>query len=447
MPQVDGIVSGLDTTALINATLSLDQLPKQTLQRQVSTLQARSEHLASFTGRLEAVKASLDALSDSSSGAKVSVSGSPQVAATSTTGALQGSWDVQVVKLARGTTLVSVGGFDSRTAPGAVGIGSMNISVGGVITSVSVGAGDTSLDAFAARISSVTGAKASIIDTGAATGRYRLSIQGQDTGVDHAVSIDTSGLASGAIPMNEVSVASNAEITIAGMTVTSSTNRIEGAIPGVQLDLLSVGTTTSSVDIAPDDTAMSDKVKAFVDTFNTAVGYWKANSKSDAATGVRGALSGEATSRNAIDDLGRLAVSAGATLTGITSLADVGVSTLRDGGITFDKAKFADALLRDRAGVERLFSDSSSPVLALRDRIGNVYVDATEGSLKNAGSAIDASIREAQKQMDTLDERLAARATTLRARFTRMESSLGQMRSTQSYLTSLFGSSSSGGTK
>jgi len=153
-------------------------------------------------------------------------------------------------------------------------------------------------------------------------------------------------------------------------TLYSTTNTIQGAIPGVTLTLKSTSATPVTVTVQQDTAPALSAVKAFVDQYNSTIGFIRDATayNPDAKTG--GLLLGDSGVQSIEPRLRELLFSpvAGAS-GGITNLADVGITTGAIGSkpgttdtLTLDEAKFTAALQDNPAAVARLFAPTQPSV-------------------------------------------------------------------------------------
>lgn len=120
-----GLGSSMDTRAIIDALLSLERIPINTLKTKLSALQGRTAQVSAYKGYLTALQGKLDALSLSSAlGARSVATDTPSgtaayVAMTTNNNAATGSFKVLVDRLAtstRRTSSVATGSAISATS-------------------------------------------------------------------------------------------------------------------------------------------------------------------------------------------------------------------------------------------------------------------------------------------------------------------------------------------
>ena len=110
------------------------------------------------------------------------------------------------------------------------------------------------------------GVTASVV-TDAGGARLSIASNSSGGGGDFTVSNDTVGLGF-TKPVTGV----NASVTVDGVPISSATNTVTSAIPGVTLNLLAAPPATNvAVTIAPDTTQISGAINTFVSSYNAVV--------------------------------------------------------------------------------------------------------------------------------------------------------------------------------
>jgi flagellar hook-associated protein 2 len=194
---------------------------------------------------------------------------------------------------------------------------------------------------------------------------------------------------------------------------------------------------------APDLTAVSAKMKAFVEQYNSTLDFVRSKldekkvaNPTTIAEQNAGLLRGDTMLEGVLSQL-RNAVSATyapGNPTTLDEMAEVGVSTgtavgsgalNRDsimGKLVFDAAKFGTALATDPQSVRNLMSGSSGFGQAL----DNLLLPTLQagGTMASRLSSEDATHKRISDQIAAMDVTLTKKQETLKAQFTAMESAL-----------------------
>jgi flagellar hook-associated protein 2 len=363
MPSVDGIVSGINTSALIKGIVDVAAIPQRIMEAQKAEWENKLEKVAGFGNRLSSLSSKIKEIwaeaDFQSYTAKANKEG--QFTATAGRDVRPGIYQVQTMRLASTDTEVAAG-VSSKTAEGLVGTGTLGVTLAGTTTSVDITATDT-LEDIASKLNSVTGVSAYVLNTGEAGTPYKLVVQSEESGATNTLDLDVSGLTGGteALAFTQKSAAEDAWIQVNGIDLYSKTNSFEGQIPGLDIESTEVGTAPIQVTVARDETAMLEKVKSFITAYNDVVTYYKTNTAFDKDKGIKGALIGDGTARRVMGSLGDMVSGA---YTGVLSsgsqsqisLGMAGIATQRDGTLLLDEEDFKAALTKDPSKVMAIFS-------------------------------------------------------------------------------------------
>jgi flagellar hook-associated protein 2 len=436
---IDGIVSGINTSALIRSIIEASARPQRAMQNSQTALRTQRERIATLSTRLRSVSSSIDSALNGAGVNRAAVTSGPSTQFTAQVGlgAVNGNYQVQVDSLARAQVSASQG-FADRDALGTIGEGVLTFTVGSGTRSVTVNGTNNSLSGLASAINELEGLSAYVTNTGDASAPWRLVVQSTESGVDGAFTVDDSGLAGG-FDLTTTTTAANAQLRVNGLDITRSSNTIEGAIPGLTLNLTAAGGGPETLTIARDDKAFIDRVAEIFSAYNDARTFFNEQSFFNAETRARGPLAGDTTARRAFERLGTL-VSGSYTAEGtdLSGLAQLGVRTERNGTLTFDREAFAARLAADPEGVRSLLGSNTGPLAAIRREINEVQVDPTSGSLTTRSAGLEESVRDYETRIQRFQSYLDGYADRLRAQFGAMEAALGRLQAAQVSMGALF---------
>jgi flagellar hook-associated protein 2 len=225
--------------------------------------------------------------------------------------------------------------------------------------------------------------------------------------------------------------AADAELSIDGITVTRSSNRIEDLVPGARLTLNRTASTVA-ITASRSSQAVSGALADFVGTLQ-AMRQLIGDFRRPAQDGEEaGSLAGDPTARALDQRIGRLVSVQVAEANGL-SLADVGVGIARDGTITVDSARLANlpaARLADAEALLRELSGSASPTRPNRlTSIAQLAVTANDGLTRQR--------TRASRDLEKVEAQAQARQALLTQQFAAMERSVGLSRAAQSQIDQL----------
>ena len=380
-----GVGSGLDTSGLIDKLTAAVKDPKEaaiTKRQTVNT--AKISALGNAVSGIDAFSSSLTTLvSGGTLFTQPTSSDTGIVDATAIPGSRLGdlSATLEIRQLAQSQTLAS-GSIADSTSP--IGQGTLNLATANGNFAITIDSSNDSLDGLAKAINGAgAGLAASIVKD--ANG-VRLVVKGA-SGAAKAFTLSTTADAAGlgrfaydpaaqANPMTLAQQAQDAMIVYDGVAVTRATNTVSDLVPGVTLSLkkASVGTTVSLGAQRP-SSAISGAVSDFVAAYNSLKTILDEATAPKAADGTGGGpLRGNFGIQQMQRQIAKLTSTVlGGTATGPKTLAEIGVSTNRDGTLALDQSKLDAMLASDPDGVEALFNPaqtSSSDQLAITSGAG-----------------------------------------------------------------------------
>ncbi len=451
-----GVGSGLDINSLVSQLVAAERAPAD--KRFANTdakLTAQVTAVASLKGALSSLLSSVNGLKGSSAFdlRKATVGDDTFFTASTTSAAVAGRYDVEVVQLASASRISSVGfptvGGGANTV---VGTGTLAITVGSEEFQVAIDSEHDTLAQIRDAINTAStnkGVRATLItDQDGA----HLVLTGNKTGAANAVSInlansvdadgnaaDNAGLSQlfGLAPKDPLKdVAQDAIVKVSGFEIHNATNTIDGAIDGVALVLKkahAVGA-TASLEIARDDASIQSKAQSLVTSFNNLAKQIKTLGGYNADTKTGGTLLGDAMLLGVDAQLRRIIGEPVAGTTGAyRTLASLGITTGSDGTLTLDAGKFQKALAADPQALNSIFASDSGVAVKL-----GKYLDsklASSGELASRSTNLATSQKSLASQREVLDARMLVVEQRYMKQFTALDAMLAQMQSTSSYLT------------
>ena len=368
--SLSGLVSGINVQQLISNLSAAYQQPIMVLESQQQSYQTTLSAWGTLQSSLSSLQSSMSSLQNLSSVNNRSVSLSNNNAATATVSAnaATGSYSLSNIVLAQSQSIYSQD-FSSASS-GAVGTGTLQIQVGsGAVTNVAIGSSNNTLDGIASAINTANaGVNAAVVYDG--TG-YRLTLTGTGTGASSAFSVTTSGAtgslanlsySSGSSGMTLSQAAQNAGVSINGLAVTSASNTISGAIPGVSLNLLQASGSTT-LQVSASNSAFVGAVQSFTTAFNQTMGTINQLTAYNAQAGSGGPLLGDASVQGLRTQLLNLISGQGvgvASGSAYNSLGSVGLGLTSSGTISLNTSTLSTALNSAFNSVAGLFGQVGS---------------------------------------------------------------------------------------
>jgi flagellar hook-associated protein 2 len=287
----------------------------------------------------------------------------------------------------------------------------------------------------------------------------RMVLTSKATGAQSITVADTAGNLGQALGLTNAAggadaLGQNAQYsidTVAGGAVqTSTSNSVQGVVPGVTLNLQQASANPVTVTVAQDTSGPLAAMKDFVSAFNDAIDYIRTNQKAD-ANGSPGAFQGDYTVQLLADNLRQMATNGVGGLTGpYRSLADLGVTTGPVGSavgttndLVIDESKFATAMSTNPQAVYDLLNSPTGASTGVFTGL-RTYLDAAtlpNGLVQSMSDAAQATEKDVVQQISDDQDRLDQKRQRLQAQFAQMEATLSQLQSQgqqlQSQLTGL----------
>jgi flagellar hook-associated protein 2 len=446
--QFGGLVTGLDTNALIAGLAKAEHRTADILQNQKVVLQVQQGVYATLTGALASLKSAAGSLSvttDFIKRAAISSDATVLTASADSTAQL-GSSTILVDTLAQAGSVRSTS-FTSSTA--AIGQGTLTITVGTTNTSVVIDATNNTLTGLKSAINSSGAAvTASIVNVGTSgTPDYRLMVQSKNTGTASAATISGT-LAGGTDPFagggQVVQAAADAVFSVNGLSVTRGSNTISDVLPGVTFVLLKEGNhngtventdASASVTVSSDGGSIKSAIKQVVDSYNAVNKIVTSQFALNPDTKRQGALGGDAGLRGVMSRLRAELSAPGGIGAGLQYLSDIGIKFAKDGSLTLDDAKLTSALASDATAVGNLFTTVQNGIgKRVPDLVDN-FINSVSGSLVSRQKGIQTSIDGIDRKVKSEETRIAALQDRLTKQFTSLEKSVSQLKSQGDFLT------------
>jgi flagellar hook-associated protein 2 len=436
---IGGLATGVDTDTLIQRLLAIERRPVTGLETRKLKFQALATAFQDLNSRLTSLKTRADTLKDPAIFFGRSVTSSDETVATATaaSGVVKGTFTLTPSALAKGS--IAAAGVTKANLTDVVASTSADfqfkLGATGTVVSVAVTA-STTLDNLVVAINNAdAGVKAAAVNTGtAAAPAYKLTLTSNATGAANNIVIVTDPTT---LPVANTQTAADAVVVVTGLgTFTRPTNTFADVIDGVTITLKkATGSTDLAVDY--DKAATQSKLQNMLDAYNDVIGAIDAQTKG--TTSADGKVSTGAFSADVVPRVLRssLASMIASTVTGtFTRLAEVGVTTQKNGTLTLDPAKFQKALTDNPEAVSALLAGTGTKdgIADLLSAKADAASKSLTGTIAVRQDGITASIKTLQKQIDAGLTRLETTERTLRARFVALEQLVSRTQSTGSSL-------------
>jgi flagellar hook-associated protein 2 len=373
MPSIDGLISGLNTESIINGLISLQKQKVEGLQARRAGFQFKQQALQGVEARLLSFRAKLSQLNRTSDSIfqhrKVQSSQESLITASANHQAIEGSYTLRVISLAQAQQIGS-NGFTSSNEQ--ITTGTISIQVGNrPPAEITIDNTNNSVAGLVQAINSQSQDVSATLIRDQASGTERILLTSKHTGADNTIHIvnqlaTVNGIARPDFSGPALQPASNAVIQFGSgpgaVTTEYSTNKVDGLIQGVTLNLQGANTNQDiQLSVTRDTQQAQQVIKEFVDEYNSLISYINEQSRYNPETQQASPLLGN---RNVADLRNRLTAMVTETVPGIGSglnrLSQLGLTIDATGKLNLDNGKLTQALNGqipgiDSSNVERLF--------------------------------------------------------------------------------------------
>ncbi|HOY64176.1 MAG TPA: flagellar filament capping protein FliD [bacterium] len=449
-----GLFSGLDTDNIITQLMQIERQPITLLQNKQYKLEYEKEALQSVNTSLLALKNAIKSFANGISFSNTFQSSDEAVLTGSAeTYASEGSYSVSVTQLAKNMIRATV---ERPTGwSGAAGTGNFTMASTGEVFSITTVGGE-SMQQVANMINASTGSLGnSFSDYGRAyvltnplNGATKMVWESNKTGTNNIMAPtgywNVMGYGSAI-----TQAAQNAAFTINGVAYNSYENTVKNVVNGVTLNLNSVGG-PATFTIGMDTDAIVDKVKAFVEQFNTTTGLLRnyttedplsdPQTKADLAVGILRGDSDLVSSKSQIRMLTTGYIDN--TLSVYKLMSQIGIESEASSGsyvsdkIQLDEDKLRAALADDKEEVSDLLEGWATQLDSYLEKQTKVsVVESFAGSYYRRILNIDTKIDGIDDDILTWEDRISAMEMRLRTQYAQMESLLAALQTQSNYLT------------
>ena len=311
-----------------------------------------------------------------------------------------------------------------------------------------------------------------------AQGRTIVSLNVENTNTHRDISIgkvevfDPTATSGGLRPLNPVSTARDAVITMEGIEITRPTNNINDVIPGLTLNVRGISERPVELKVSADKERIKEAVISFVGNYNRLIAEinvltrLRVNTNNEAVGDDRiideltyltadeaaemkkrlGALRGDSTLISLKSSLQRTVTAPYPTSMerDLALLSQIGISTNADNRSGYEPSQLRgylqineetlDAALENKApAIKELFANDTSGDL-IADTGVSVNIETLAKPFVERGgiislktSTIDSRIKQDERRIDTMERQLFAKEQDLKIQYARMESAYARM--------------------
>ena len=455
--QIGGLASGMDTDSVIAQLMALEAQPGTRWAQQKKVSEAREQALKDILTRVKNLQSEAKNLKSVTTWADtqtIESSDSTKITATRVGGAAPGGYSIAVQNLASGDQWSF-----QYNQPAADTSFTINMP-GGVSQQVDLKAGQ-SLDETVGQINSAADSKVYAVNVGG-----RLVLSSRDTGDNAAFTVTPVSASDALDQATQLRVADDAHYSLDGGTtwLPSASNVVKDGIVGLEFTLKQIVPAGSPVTLnvsnpAPDQSAVKDKIKKFVEQYNSTIDLIRSklteekvkDPKTDADR-AKGVLFNDSMLNGLLSRLrSAIGSSFGTGDATMDQLAEIGISTGAATGAAASQDALAGKLVIDDAKLTAALSGSATTVRKLLggtagiDGIGTKLESMLDSVVRDGGD-FDGRIKSAdteQKRFDdqiaALNKRIDAKTILLRKQFSAMEAAISRSQSQQAWMAGQLG--------
>jgi flagellar hook-associated protein 2 len=476
-----GIGSGLDVNSIISQLTALEKQPLVALQTKAADIQSKISSVGQISSQMSALNDAAFNLSldGSWNGTTATSSNTSAVSVTASSSATPTSFSMQVSQLATAQSTAS----SAVAADAQIGTGTLTIDIGTwdfgttanptvppVFTagstpsvSITIGQGENTVSGIAAKINNANaGVTATVLQD--VTGQ-RLLIRSNTTGAaagfriqatdDDGNNTDNAGLSSlafdpGTAPsnpsdsgfgmgLNPYQQGQNSVATINGVTVTSASNTVQNAVPGLTFKLGQVTTGPVEIDVAADTATITKNIQSLVDAYNALNSSLADATKYDASTQTAGILQGDSVIVGLQNSLRNMMTSSTGGSGAFSNLSQLGISLQLGGALTVDASKLSAALSSNLSDVKNLFTlnnnDPATNGIARKAKDFATAALSVDGLVTNESNALQGQATANQKDQDSVNAHADAVAAQLKATYSALDVQMGSLTALNQFVT------------
>jgi flagellar hook-associated protein 2 len=333
--------------------------------------------------------------------------------------------------------------------------GAADIAAPTSFNTIEIGATATTPAGMVSAINSSTlGISAQLINTGNPAAPYRIVITGA-TGASNSFTLSSKTTGSPSTEVTNVNFgtrlqsAENATLTVDGVAISSSTNKVTDAIAGTTLELFTTTSGAANLDFTRDTTTVKANLKALVTAYNDANSMLGVVSDPKSTVETYGAtLVGNSMVSSVRTQMRNMITTSSNTPSGnMTALRDIGITLSRTGTLEIDQVKMDAALQNNYDQVVTMLTANKENQSALSTLNGGVSNEAVKKltSLLDASSPLTTQstnlttkISKYKTELDKLETRMTELLARYKTQFAAMESMVGQTKTLQTSLKSTF---------
>ena len=420
--------NGIDFNTILSSVMQAESRPLQDLQVQQKSMQDKDSALISLNALIGKLQTPVTSLTSATAFSNVAATSTDTTVATVSLGdgGIAGQYDLVISQLAKGQVTSSTNGYTATTDTVATG-GTISFTINGSTTTAITISAATTLTELKEQINNQnSGVVASIVNDGT---NYKLVISGRETGSTNGFTINNSLTYTGGTVVafaagqsassGNTQNAGNAAFTVNGLSISSASNTVVNAVPGVTVNLLKTG--SMSVKVSKDFTAIKENLKTFVSEYNKLRQFSSQQTK--------GPLANDSVLRQVLNDIKSVLLTSNSNGGRYKYMSEIGLEVTQTGDLKLDETKLNTAIDSYSTDLKKLFqgADGVSGVLGkMKSTLANL--DGTAGLIKTTRSSLDTSLKSMRSRIDAQQLRLDIRRRELIKVYSEADRAMSQLK-------------------
>ncbi len=405
-----GKASGIDVSSVVSDMMQVEDQPEVLLQNQQSTITSQISALNSISTELSTLNDSINSLQDVEGAMSQMATGSSDstiVSASADNTATSGTHNVTVSKLATTSSAYSAYIPSGSSLSGTQIVVQYGPDPSNPLSTdnINIPSSDKTLQQAASYINGGGyGVTASVVTD--ATGS-RLNLVSKTSGAEGNLTVTNTATTFTS------ATGQDAQLTVDGVPVDSSSNTVTGAIPGVTLSLGAADpNTTVLVSVEPDTSQATQAIQSFVTAYNAVVSSINQQYTLD-SNGNEGVLAGDSMLRTLQSDMLNMVSTSASGAGQYTNLQSLGIEMQDDGTLQINSTTLSQALSSDYSDVQNFFQSTSG----WGQVAGNEMLQLTDPTLGPVSADINGLTQTNQNLSDQISD-FEAQMTTVQAQLT-----------------------------
>jgi len=454
-----GVGSGLDLNSLVDGLLSAERTPvEDRLGKKELKYQSELSAFGALSSAVSELQTSLNPLKDLTEGRTGTSSDSSVVSVSVDETSSIGSYSVTVNQLAQADSLATsafadptafigegtlIFSFGTKGYDGSDNYNAFTANPDKTSTTITIDSTNNTLEGIRDAINDADfGVNAVIVNDGTGS---RLLLTSEDTGAENAIDIEASTVSGDLSPfvyhfdgvtatenMQQTVKSQDAQITVNGLDITSTSNTFSDSLPGVTLNIQETSTTPVSINVALDKASVTNAFNTFITAYNKLIEGLDALSKYNPDTGQGSVLTGDSLVRGIKSSLRNQVITEfGDSGAAIQTFVDLGIKTGADGKLSIDSEIFDAAVSSNFDGVIA-FANSAGDAL---DSLTESYL-GTDGTIKARQNSLQQGIDKIGDDRVALENRLSLLEASLVKKYSALDTLLSGMQSTSNFISS-----------